>query len=250
MFTFKSCLDTLDCNALLHIVFDQSQSQELFERLNNLSCHILASDAQPQAKSLVLRLYLILFTVSVLFFTSSANFHQFQCCEDIDTNVFIESLMHDKLFDALMHSFGNNAEDDWRILFLMVICLNYKKQSTNNIFAMKLSIVDNETCLSCYSNAILNELITFNKTIERLCSESKNVLISAFTSMMGTLFSSTDTSSDVSSILGKRMSFKTITIALLAFYEAVLLNRNFISLLTVRIDFENYNLIRFKLDTR
>lgn len=142
-------------------------------------------------------------------------------------------MMTEKLFDTLFEMIGNDVNDNWMIIILIAIAINYQKPSTNNIFIMKLSIVDNETCLSTYSRAILSELIHFNKTIDRYVLESKGVF-STFTSMVGTLFAANDNNTpDIAAILSKRMSLKTVTIALIGFFEAVLLNRNFISHLLI-----------------
>lgn len=116
---------------------------------------------------------------------------------------------------------------------------------------MKLSIVDNEVTLSVslieltilinfkryfplqgYSQAISNELIDFNCRFDNICTDSRSGIFSTFTNMVGTIFSSDGSGIDISTIIGKKQSFHNIKTALIAFYEAVLLNRNFISLLT------------------
>ncbi|KAI2803984.1 hypothetical protein BLOT_008124 [Blomia tropicalis] len=152
---------------------------------------------------------------------------------DIDTNPFLDQLMSDQLFDSLVHMINSlEQQDRCRILFLLVIFLNYKKGSINNPYVMKLSIVDNEVTLSGYSQAISNELIDFNCRFDNICTDSRSGIFSTFTNMVGTIFSSDGSGIDISTIIGKKQSFHNIKTALIAFYEAVLLNRNFISLLT------------------
>lgn len=49
---------------------------------------------------------------------------------DIDTNPFLDQLMSDQLFDSLVHMINSlEQQDRCRILFLLVIFLNYKKGS-------------------------------------------------------------------------------------------------------------------------
>ncbi|KPM04920.1 hypothetical protein QR98_0033750 [Sarcoptes scabiei] len=74
------------------------------------------------------------------------------------------------------------------------------------------------------------ELIEFNAKFDELITDSKTGLLSSISSMVGNIFSNDDV--NIPNAIWKKISFHRVNLVLLAFYEAVSLNRNFVSLLT------------------
>ena len=48
---------------------------------------------------------------------------------DVNANLFLENLMSDHIFDALIHLLNARQQDGCKILLLLVVFLNYKKSS-------------------------------------------------------------------------------------------------------------------------
>ncbi|CAG2166751.1 unnamed protein product [Oppiella nova] len=148
-----------------------------------------------------------------------------QAYENINKNPLIELLISDQLFDAFIQMLNHHQQrhqSGYQMILLLTILLNYRKYESANPYIMKLSIVDDEIQLNGYSRVISNELLEFDE----INNESKSSgIFNTLTNMVGNMFIADDNGISKSNL-------KTNNSVLLAFYEAVHLNRNFITLLT------------------
>ncbi len=130
-------------------------------------------------------------------------------------------------------------------VLLLTILVQYRKYESANPYVVKLSILDQELALHGYAQVITASLLTYTKAYEESCagSYSSNSLgnnqqfglmllsdqtssgwFSSLTSMVGNMF--------VSEEGGPRVEqMRALNSALLALYEGVHLNRNFIAVL-------------------
>lgn len=99
-----------------------------------------------------------------------------------------------------------------------------------NPFIVKLSIIHKEVALNGYAQVITQALYDYNKQYDEKIEVPKNVgLFSSITSMVGNMFIADD---DNGLVKQPQKFIKPPDSILLAFYEAIHLNRNFITLLT------------------
>ncbi|XP_054167117.1 armadillo-like helical domain-containing protein 3 [Oppia nitens] len=185
------------------------KTQILIETL----CNILINELPVSLKTLVIKFFLILVTTH----------------ENVNKNPLIDLLISDQLFDALIQTLNVHRQRHnygYQMILLLTILLNYRKYESINPYIMKLSIVDDEVQLNGYARVISNELLVFNKNFHQINNESKpSGLFNTLTNMVGNMFIAEDNGIEANSL-------KTNNAVLLAFYEAIHLNRNFITLLT------------------
>ncbi|RWS04980.1 hypothetical protein B4U79_01113 [Dinothrombium tinctorium] len=153
------------------------------------------------------------------------------CTDNINDNPFIEHLMSDELFDAcvkLLSTSQLRQSQGYQIILLLTIFVSYRSKSIQNVnpFTIRLSILDNEVALNGYAQVLSHSLLKFNRTFDQSKDEpSSGSILSTLTSMVGSMFVADDD-------MQVKESCKPSNSVLLAFYKAVHLNRNFISLLT------------------
>ncbi|RWS20097.1 hypothetical protein B4U80_04453, partial [Leptotrombidium deliense] len=151
--------------------------------------------------------------------------------ENINDNPLIEYLMCDELFDAcvkLLSTSHLRKSQGYQVILMLTIFVSYRSKSIQNVnpYTVRLSIMDNEVALNGFAQVVSHSLLDFNRLFDQSKEEqSSGSLFSAFTSMVGNMFVADD---DVVS----NDDCKPNNSVLLAFYKAVHLNRNFISLLT------------------
>ncbi|XP_075676447.1 armadillo-like helical domain-containing protein 3 isoform X1 [Dermatophagoides pteronyssinus] len=231
-FTLKSKIQSTndDGDIPVFLCDNDENSQRIREEfVENICLLLFNDDIHSGLKSISLKLLAIITT----------------SFSDINSNRFLENFMSNhRIFDGLMnlfisanlnHSIADKQQHDelW-ILLVLTIFLNYQKPNTNP-FMIKLSIVDNDIVLNRYSRTITNHLMQSIIKYDQLINENKTGLFSSISNMVGTIFSNEDNinnSTMVNGITSKKFPFHIVNLVLLALYEAVSLNRNFISLLT------------------
>lgn len=100
--------------------------------------------------------------------------------------------------------------------------------------------------LQGYSQVIFTQLTEFNSKFDPTTHNAKPAILSAFSSVVGNLFSSDhhQVNSDLSKGFTRKTCLNHINTALLAFNEVVLLNRNFLFLLiTVSIFWRSFHIL-------
>ncbi|CAF1114861.1 unnamed protein product [Adineta steineri] len=151
------------------------------------------------------------------------------CCTtmlNINENMLMDYMMANaNLFDSIMQLvIRSPASHGYDICLLLALLLQYHKYDTSNTYIVRFSVFDDEVALTSLAQIIGSSLNEYNKAydIERTANESSSWW-SSLTTFVG---------SAIQSGTGNRRMKKVDDCLLLAFYEAVHLNRNFISALT------------------
>ncbi|XP_062927389.1 armadillo-like helical domain-containing protein 3 isoform X2 [Mobula hypostoma] len=179
--------------------------QDLVESLDSLLC----GDGSESLKSLCLKLLLCLVTVT----------------DNISQNTILEYVMINSIFEAILQvlsvassrvQHGNDG------VVLLALLVNYRKYESVNPYIVKLSIVDDEATLNGMGLVISQALMEYNRQYKDKEEENQGGFFSALTNMVGNMFIAE---------VEEKISVQTNEAILLALYEAVHLNRNFITVL-------------------
>uniref|UniRef100_A0A3Q1ETR7 Armadillo like helical domain containing 3 n=1 Tax=Acanthochromis polyacanthus TaxID=80966 RepID=A0A3Q1ETR7_9TELE len=176
--------------------FDKAEQRmkDLMERLDSLLC----GDSSESLKSLCLKLLLCLVTVT----------------DNISQNTILEYVMINSIFEAILQilsDVSSRGQHGYDAVVLLALLVNYRKYESVNPYIVKLSIVDDEPTLDN------NEQQYKDKE-----EENQGGFFSTLTSMVGSMFIAD---------ADEKLSVQTNEAILLALYEAVHLNRNFITVL-------------------
>ncbi|KRX83650.1 UPF0668 protein C10orf76 -like protein [Trichinella sp. T6] len=191
---------------LIDILFGNDGGKTYMQMLIARLCSLLTDNYSPVLKSCTLEFFLTMATVT----------------ENINENPLMEYFMNNCIFEALTfilekcvdgHIHGRAA------VVLLALLINYQKSVRENPYMVKLSILDNDLALNGYSFVLSRELHRLNRYFENALPNSTPSLWTFF----GSVFSS-----DVEQLPSIQIDHSV----LLALYEAVHLNRNFITALT------------------
>lgn len=185
---------------------------EAEEKMKTLISHcnnFLISEAVDSPRSLCLKLLLILVTGG----------------DNVSQNVLLEYVMMNSCFDSLIRllsdptlrvDFGHDA------VVLLTLLVNYRKHE-GNPYVVQLSILADEQALNGYGQVISNSLIEFCRQYSlTLPDVQPSSWFSSLSSIVGNMFVSDE---------GQTQQIRANNALLLALYEAVHLNRNFITTL-------------------
>uniref|UniRef100_A0A8C9YEF2 Armadillo like helical domain containing 3 n=1 Tax=Sander lucioperca TaxID=283035 RepID=A0A8C9YEF2_SANLU len=180
--------------------FDKAEQRmkDLMERLDSLLC----GDGSESLKSLCLKLLLCLVTVT----------------DNISQNTILEYVMINSIFEAILQilsDVSSRGQHGYDAVVLLALLVNYRKYESVNPYIVKLSIVDDEPTL----DVSISLLTVQYKDKEE---EHQGGFFSTLTSMVGSMFIAD---------ADEKLSVQTNEAILLALYEAVHLNRNFITVL-------------------
>lgn len=148
--------------------------------------------------------------------------------EILSQNVLLEYIMINSLFDPLVrllsdpilrNEYGHDA------VILLTLLVNYRKHEGGNPYVVQLSILADELALNGYGQVISTALIDFCKQYSiNLAQVHSSGWFSSLSNIVGNMFVSDD-------ICDKTQQIRANNALLLALYEAVHLNRNFITTL-------------------
>ncbi|VEN62274.1 unnamed protein product [Callosobruchus maculatus] len=182
------------------------------QRLLTLCQTYLEGDSVDTVKALCLKLILIL-TTGV---------------DSINQNTLIEYIMLSPLFDCLVNllcDVPTRQRHGYDVVLIITLLVNYRKYDATNPYVVKLSILDDELALNGYSQVITSSLSDFCNQYNSEHAEQQNASwFSSLTNIVGNMF--------VSEEGGFRtQQVRANNALLLALYEAIHLNRNFITTL-------------------
>ncbi|MBN3321901.1 ARMD3 protein, partial [Atractosteus spatula] len=187
--------------------FDKAElrMKDLMESLDTLLC----GEGSESLKSLCLKLLLCLVTVT----------------DNISQNTILEYVMINSIFEAILQilsSSPSRIQHGYDAVVLLALLVNYRKYESVNPYIVKLSIVDDETTLNGMGLVISQALSEYNRQYKDKEEENQGGFFSALTTMVGSMFIAD---------AEEKISVQTNEAILLALYEAVHLNRNFITVL-------------------
>ncbi|PVD29992.1 hypothetical protein C0Q70_09253 [Pomacea canaliculata] len=190
------------------IGFDSAETvmQTLIDSLNGF----LTGDYVSGLKLLTLKLLLVFITAA----------------DNISQNTLLEYIMMNSVFEALIQILGHPTQrqvlghDAALVLTLLV---QYRKYESANPYVVKLSILDDELALTGYAQVVSTLLADFNREYERKSTEPQGGWFSTLANMMGNMFVAEEKQIEL---------VRANDSILLALYEAIHLNRNFITALT------------------
>uniref|UniRef100_A0A3P9MTF8 Armadillo like helical domain containing 3 n=1 Tax=Poecilia reticulata TaxID=8081 RepID=A0A3P9MTF8_POERE len=189
--------------------FDKAEQRmkDLMERLDSLLC----GDSSESLKSLCLKLLLCLVTVT----------------DNISQNTILEYVMINSIFEAILQILSDpssRGQHGYDAVVLLALLVNYRKYESVNPYIVKLSIVDDEPTLDVSMQLLAVSSLNSDgeKQYKDKEEENQGGFFSTLTSMVGSMFIA-----DVD----EKLSVQTNEAILLALYEAVHLNRNFITVL-------------------
>ena len=192
------------------IGFDRAE-QEMSILINNVT-KFLCEDHPACLKELCLQLLLVV---------SSGT-------DNVSSNTLLEYLMINSVFSSLVELLGeaqHRKRHGRSAVTVLALLVQYRKYESSNPYILQLSILDQEIVLHGYSHVVTSSLGEYTGAYEASVNESTGTgWLGAFTNMVGNMFVSED-----SHVRNEKM--RSHNSALLAFYEIIHLNRNFITTL-------------------
>uniref|UniRef100_A0AAR2LL48 Armadillo-like helical domain-containing protein n=1 Tax=Pygocentrus nattereri TaxID=42514 RepID=A0AAR2LL48_PYGNA len=187
--------------------FDKAdlRMKDLMESLDGLLC----GDGSESLKSLCLKLLLCLVTVT----------------DNISQNTILEYVMINSIFEAILQilsDVSSRGQHGYDAVVLLALLVNYRKYESVNPYIVKLSIVDDESTLDGMGMVVHQALTEYNRQYKDKEEEDHGGFFSTLTNMVGSMFIAD---------AEEKLSVQTNEAILLALYEAVHLNRNFITVL-------------------
>lgn len=187
--------------------FDKAElrMKDLLESLDALLC----GDGSESLKSLCLKLLLCLVTVT----------------DNISQNTILEYVMINSIFEAIIQilsDISSRSQHGYDAVVLLALLVNYRKSESVNPYIVKLSILDDEATLDGMGLVVNHALTDYNGQYKDKEQENQGGFLSALSNMVGSMFVAD---------AEEKLSVQTNEAILLALYEAVHLNRNFITVL-------------------
>ncbi|KAK2530564.1 hypothetical protein Q9233_006125 [Columba guinea] len=162
--------------------------------------------------------------------------------DNISQNTILEYVMINSIFEAILQILSSplsRREHGYDAVVLLALLVNYRKyeaelktnflssfscypEQSVNPYIVKLSIVDDEATLNGMGLVITQALSEYNRQYKDKEEEHQSGFFSALTNMVGSMFIAD---------ADEKISVQTNEAILLALYEAVHLNRNFITVL-------------------
>lgn len=193
-------------NILIGFDIAEASMQSLIESLNKF----LTGDFSTSLKQLSLKLLLVLATAT----------------DNISQNTMLEYILINCVFESLVQILGNSIYRQTLghdAVLLLTLLVQYRKYESANPYIVKLSILDDELALTGYAQVVSSSLTDFNREYQTKNAEPQSGWFSAIANMVGNMFVAEEKTVE---------SVRANDSILLALYEAIHLNRNFITALT------------------
>lgn len=182
--------------------------KELIEKCNG----IVLSELLESPRDVCLKLLLILLTG----------------VDNLNQNVIVEHLMVNNLFDQFIRLLNDpdfhNCEFGHDVVLLITLLVNYRKNEGTNPYVVQLSILADEYALSSFGQIISSKLVEFCRNYSLNLEGHSTSWLSSLSSIVGNMFISDDDTD-------RTLQIRANNALLLALYENIHLNRNFVTTL-------------------
>merc|ERR550519_1528157 len=207
--TYKKCAQLSGFDLVNFLIgFDRAE-QEMSKLVSQVN-RFLLSDCPTCLKDMCLKLLLVLASGT----------------DNVSGNTLLEYLMINSVFESLVQLLSQTNQ---RVLHgasavtVLTLLVQYRKYDSSNPYVLKLSILDQELALHGYSQVVTASLAGYTRSYEESISDNvPGSWFGAITNMVGSMFVQEDLA-----VRNERM--RSHNPALLALYETIHLNRNFIT---------------------
>ncbi|XP_052772948.1 armadillo-like helical domain-containing protein 3 [Mya arenaria] len=190
------------------IGFDNAEAVigSLVESIN----HMLCGDYPTALKQLLLKFLLVLASVT----------------DNISQNTLLEYILINSVYESLIQILGSpllRQPLGVDAILVLTLLVQYRKYESANPYIVKLSILDDELALTGYAEVVSIALSDFNRDYKTKGPDQQSGWFSTLANMVGNMF------------VGEEKEMEAVKAndsLLLALYEALHLNRNFITALT------------------
>lgn len=189
--------------------------EDLAETMKNLIQHcndILISELLDSPRDICLKLLLIILTG----------------IDSLNENIIVESLMINNLFDPFIRLLNDpefhNCEFGHDVVLLITLLVNYRKNQGTNPYVVQLSILADEYALNSFGQIISSKLIEFCRNYMLNLEGHSTSWLSSLSNIVGNMFISDDDTD-------RTLQIRANNALLLALYENIHLNRNFVTTL-------------------
>lgn len=199
-------------NGLIETILEEEEIKKMFKNLHE----ILNNEVEE-----ILIVYCVKFILIIL-----------TGVDNLNENNLIEFLMIEDIFESLIqiihiHRLATNDEKATDIVMIIILLCNYHKYQSTNPYICNLSILADEQILNSFSTIINAKLLEFSRQYSSTnLDSSHSSWLTSLSSLVGRHLFISDDDADRSS------SIKANYAILLALYENIHLNRNFITTLS------------------
>ncbi|KAI6650904.1 hypothetical protein LOD99_5744 [Oopsacas minuta] len=203
----------------LSLLFTPDNEDAMKNLIKNMS-RILTDEYPISLKNLCLKLMLLMLTAE----------------QDVNDNAMLPFFMSTSVFEPLKQILARADLTDkhgYDSVLILTLLLSYKKNASSHPYVIKFSLLDDILTLNglgCVISSALKEHISLEEKMFEKRQQSSGVM-SRLGNYIGS-FVPGQQRDDIIQVQGPSFSSKTNDAVLLAMYEAVHLNRNFISILT------------------
>lgn len=208
---YKKCAQLSGFDLVNFLIGFDRADQEMALLLGHVA-DILSQDSPACLKDLCLKLLLVMVTGTDI----------------VSNNTLLEYLMLNPVFDSLILLL---SQPDKRVrhgqatVTVLTLLVQYRKYDSSNPYILRLSILDQEIALHGYSQVVTSSLSAYTEKYEESLREGGgSSWFGTITSMVGNIFLQEDTG-----LRNERL--RSHNPALIALYEIIHLNRNFITTL-------------------
>ncbi|XP_058793907.1 armadillo-like helical domain-containing protein 3 [Phymastichus coffea] len=195
---------------LLDVLFGVDSVEEKMTNLIKHSNAFITGEYPSSLKASFIQMYLIIATGM----------------GNMDENLLIKYMMNSTVFESLIELLKDKTSRNHHghsIILILMLLVNYKKHKSTNPFIVKLSILDDELALNGYGQVISSTLSDFCRKFPLLNVCVEGSWFSSLTNIIGNIFVGEEET--------KWQHIQDNNSALLALYEAIHLNRNFMTTL-------------------
>lgn len=199
-------------NGFLQAVLPGDELEEIMKTLIQHCNDIFLSELLDSPRDVCLKLLLIILTGM----------------DNLNSNAIIEHLMVNNLFDQFIRLLNDpdfhNCEFGHDVVLLITLLVNYRKNESTNPYVVQLSILADEYALNSFGQIISSKLVEFCRQYTLNLEGHSSSWLSSLSNIVGNMFISDDDTD-------RTLQIRANNALLLALYENIHLNRNFVTTL-------------------
>ena len=161
--------------------------------------------------------------------------------DELDENDLIDLIINERLFDQLFKIIINCQKKGENLNYLSLIIITLiqnRNNKSNNLFIIKLSLLEQEIALNAYAKVISKQLLDFNQEYRKqfanqasTSNQNGNTMGSLLSALTGLVMTSNQQSNNELIKFDQILNQTDNRCTLLALYDIIHLNRNFIPFL-------------------